>query len=641
MKLPLILPIAVVFVCLFSTAYLLLPAAFSSHPSSSLCFSQVCPKLPMRNSLVGFYAWLAIVAICLALAQRSRWGRRHEWRFREMSLSLPLGWRGARRQVSYPLALVWTLVFVHQLLQWLYVYRTYFNASGHPRPGPHSSSIPSLHVRAWQATYRAFGFSTAIQLSLTLLPTARQSLLANLFHIPYDASLSFHRSSGCLTILFATVHFIAYGVYAVAKSHGWTSFLRVTFMIGASESRIHSYRGWLGPVGLLSLVAFLFIGVTSMPYIRRRFYSFFHMAHFVFVPAIVLAMVHASPMFYYVLPAIALYVTDAVMRWVKKRQPYTLQRAVIEPNGYIRLDIDGWTSVVTPGQWVTVNIPAISSREWHPFTVASSAPISSSSSVVVQCTTRDPERQPLLPILGPTASYSTLSQPGQHQQHQQHREQASLCLLIKPTSREDSWTLALSRLPAPTPIHIDGPHGILPPGFLPTPHLLLVAGGSGLPGALALATAALDSPVTQSVTFWWTVKEPNAGMTSLWRDLERHPRATQVLDRHLVVTGGKERMGRVDVGEIFERWLGRLPNGYSPMGASASRDVDTKISVYTCGPPSLMRSVRTQSARLASMRFDPAWRPVNDEEDDPEWGVRGDAGMRRVEVLLMEEGYGR
>lgn len=549
-------------------------------------------------SLVGFYLWLAIVALILAVAQQTSWGHGHTWKHRHISLSRSV-------KLTYAEVVVWILVAAHQTLQFAHWYAAYHDRSA----GKSSDSL-----RMWQATYKALAYNAAIQLSLTLLPTSRGGLLSTLFGIGYDSSLAFHRSSGAMTVILAAAHFVSYAVFCVMRK-GWPAFWRVTLMIGAEPSRVASYRDWLGPVGLASLLLFLWVSLNSLERIRRNHFNWFILNHFAVFGAILLSFVHASPMVYFCFGTLALYVIDSIMRVVNRRRPYMITALTLEQCGYVRLDVADCDIPAKPGQWVSINIPEISRIEWHPFTICKSTPA--------------PRRMPSNPemqyLLSPTRT------------PQDHR---GLSLLIKPAADDASWTRTLvdtwsAALNDPEggrkslTVYIDGPHGALPPRFLRSDTVLIIVGGSGIPGGLAIARSILDCPSlhTRQILFYWTCKSPAADQLTLWRDLLSHPRAPQLLRSYLHVTGGKEQTPRMSIPNI----LSQLPTSRI-------------VSIYGCGPSTLMDAVQNHVSRIGEIVGDgfetQSEGSYSSEAEEPDW-VGTSQETRRPKVLLHLEGYGR
>ena len=142
------------------------------------------------------------------------------------------------------------------------------------------------------------------------------------------------------------------------------------------------------PTGVFSFVLIVVVAVTSLPLIRRKNFNTFYFIHIIFAALIlILACLHASTNFYFLLPGLLLWVSD----WVWRLRCLLLVRneATVENAG------NGWTRVTLPShQPLTpsdaekhkssssstssptlatyyVNFPNISKVELHPFTAAS------------------------------------------------------------------------------------------------------------------------------------------------------------------------------------------------------------------------------------------------------------------------------
>jgi len=77
-------------------------------------------------------------------------------------------------------------------------------------------------------------------------------------------------------------------------------------------------------------------------------------------------------MIYYAAPGLAAYVLDRTARLCSMRRPCRLVSMTVPVAGFVRLTIAiDRRCTFEPGQWVLVNIPAVSFLQWHPMSVAS------------------------------------------------------------------------------------------------------------------------------------------------------------------------------------------------------------------------------------------------------------------------------
>lgn len=130
--------------------------------------------------------------------------------------------------------------------------------------------------------------------------------------------------------------------------------------------------------GFIALMFGIFIAISSLNWIRRKYFNVFYWSHLAFVGFIVCVYLHAPGAQPFVLAAVGSYAVDKLLHMVWTQLPR--KTVHIEPAG-----ISGKTTFVrfnkTPlnrllgrnkvGQWVVINFPELSLTEWHPFSVAS------------------------------------------------------------------------------------------------------------------------------------------------------------------------------------------------------------------------------------------------------------------------------
>ncbi|KAJ3317216.1 hypothetical protein HDU76_001282 [Blyttiomyces sp. JEL0837] len=161
--------------------------------------------------------------------------------------------------------------------------------------------------------------ASSVQIGLTMLPASRKTFLSQFLGINFDDGLKFHRLFGALSIWFA----------------------RKSFMIGV-DPRLRKYENYMGAFGVVSMILLAWghqFSITS-------------------------SLVSSS------IPSME----DGVTRVMQTSRPHTLTSVSKEPNGYIRLEIANFSPKVKPGQWVSLNVPAIHKTDFHPFRVVGKDP---------------------------------------------------------------------------------------------------------------------------------------------------------------------------------------------------------------------------------------------------------------------------
>ncbi|KAJ3056980.1 ferric/cupric-chelate reductase [Rhizophlyctis rosea] len=587
------------------------------------CFAMACPeegpdRNPLQVGLYVYYAWLLVLAVLVHVVHKNRWSYR---RF------LGLSWTS------------WVVLFM-VLGQQAFQFGHWF-----------TYLMKGVKVLKWtdylRPLYRVLGFNIAIQLSLTLFPQSRDGFLSSALGIDYDGSIRFHRWSGFATVDLALAHTLVYlvrnGIAGGKYGKGAAGIRESLFHPGKG---LLTYWDWTSLVGLFSLIAFVWVMVSAFEYFRRNQYNFFWFSHMLSFAAILLAFMHASPMFYFSFPAIVLYIIDALVRVFNRRKEYVVKSITMEPSGYLRLDIAGTKFKFVPGQWILINIPSLSRVMWHPFSIASSpyGGINPPKRLVQQITDGILEHGDTLDrsqtlgrndtfrsdyssfkypdhgahtlnrsnTMNTTMTYNTMGSMNTMKREMKEHEKVErvhtlkrtakktkrdLTLIIKPQGAK-SWTGSLLKAwnkkqdlerPKNLKVYIDGPHGHVPPNFMKSDHLVAIVGGSGIPGALSMAMCALDQDIGQSVDLLWTARESNAPTLSAFQELQSHPNAPGMLTTTTVITGGPHPASRIPPVDF----LASLEHKFKPNGT---------ISVYVCGPQSLNNDVQAAALALGKKR---------------------------------------
>ncbi|KAJ3054477.1 hypothetical protein HK097_001722 [Rhizophlyctis rosea] len=555
-----------------------------------LCIAQDCPEKHREDtvwtSVFVYYAFLLLVAIITFIYQRAPIFYAHP--SKTMRLSLPWSTRPGLLLSEVGMWIAVIALQIGQTWLWFSVYgfnRDEGDVFGEDRGEP---TVLGLDWVDWKILYKVLGYPAAIQIALTLLPTSRAGILSSVFRIPFDVALSFHRASGWLAVAFSALHGIAFCIFALLRG-GVKLLMLYFFFWGADERRWRSYTGWVEAVGLISFLLFTWVAFNSLESIRRKTFNWFYFNHFAVLGAILTAFMHASPVIHFGLPALSLYVADGFVRIFNRAFAFEAGRLVVEACGYVRLDVLDCDMETRPGQWVSINIPMVSEMEWHPFTVVSSAMPKTPPQPTTATLSEISETTPLLSSSSSSALVST-TQP----------HQTGMTLIIKPVASEKSWTRSLVRAfedqktldpESSNPhikVHIEGPYGTLPPQFLNSPYFLIIVGGSGVPGGIRLACAALEKPSTKGIKFVWTTREEEAESLSCYREMVElgKRRGGGILDASVVVTAQGEGRGRIDVRGLVCEYVQGVRR----------RDRGATTSLYACGPGSLESAVRGATA---------------------------------------------
>ncbi|OQR85965.1 hypothetical protein THRCLA_10599 [Thraustotheca clavata] len=114
------------------------------------------------------------------------------------------------------------------------------------------------------------------------------------------------------------------------------------------------------------------MGFTSMPFIRRRYYNVFYVTHFLFIPASLFAVMHWGPIVIWLFATIVIYIANRMLSAATIQAPIAIKKAVAYEHDVTELSFE-CVAPYKPGDVVYIKVPAVSSTQWHPFSVASSA----------------------------------------------------------------------------------------------------------------------------------------------------------------------------------------------------------------------------------------------------------------------------
>jgi predicted ferric reductase len=200
--------------------------------------------------------------------------------------------------------------------------------------------------------------------------------------INWDLSQSFHIWMSCLAIIFATLHAIGH--------------LSGSFVFGSRDNRQPAVANLLGPdavprpygdwigslpgvTGLIALSLFYILALLSMPQVRKWNYEVFQLGHLLMYPIIGCLMAHGTKG-YLQFPMMGYFLAfPTLLILVERLTRFTLGFRKIPAKLYL-LDSDTIEIRVSipktriwkyqAGQYIFLQVPAVSFWQWHPFTVS-------------------------------------------------------------------------------------------------------------------------------------------------------------------------------------------------------------------------------------------------------------------------------
>jgi DMSO/TMAO reductase YedYZ heme-binding membrane subunit len=359
------------------------------------CFADFCVesmgsrKIPVRNTLAVFYCFLGLTALIALASQRVHAIKRFFSKSFMLSTSVTLG-----EITWFVVALLVINIGVPAM-----IWKDYWNmwdmmamdmdGSGDMGDGFFTAYWPWIRI-VYETLILTTGDSLAINFGLVMLPVSKNSFLATYFNLPYTSMLRIHQWLGFSLFWLAVLHLL---LTMLSYSMDITPLYKLFFTV-IYDPPTWGDSNYLFITGMISFLILGIVIITSMTFIRRRFYNSFYFIHFLVFVSIIFAYLHASMSIYYLIPgrcfvqhywfAIALNLTfmisgfclygiDVVTCLSARFALYPIRSVNYEDCGYFTVKIQiNKVSNARPGQFIRIAIPDISNLEFHPFTVAES-----------------------------------------------------------------------------------------------------------------------------------------------------------------------------------------------------------------------------------------------------------------------------
>lgn len=130
------------------------------------------------------------------------------------------------------------------------------------------------------------GIVASSHFAVILIPVSRDSKIWSSLGIPFEHAVLYHAIAGHLAFAATFMHaflFVVFWVWEKGWSHMW---LMSTNVDGDTHSGVDTPMGWLA--GLCALPMW----ITSGNYVRRRWYSLFKAAHWLFIGVLFFGAMH-------------------------------------------------------------------------------------------------------------------------------------------------------------------------------------------------------------------------------------------------------------------------------------------------------------------------------------------------------------
>jgi NADPH oxidase len=426
--------------------------------------------------------------------------------------------------------------------------------------------------------------------------------------LPLDATLYFHKVIGMLiaigTIGHIAMHYVRFNWHASSGS-GET-------VVGQAIGR------WTGISGHLIALCMLLMFLTAAERFRRRKWgkigghSIFVRVHKLWIPVLFLLWFHSRAFWHYSLFPTLLLILDKQIGRMRGKEPLTLVSATSPAKDVLHLSFklaSGRRFKFQAGQYLFLQCPAVSTTEWHPFTISSS-PEERTFSVHIRCR----------PDMDWTFALRQLILPEVHERSMQKTpaiKQSSKQFAGEQLVASDSVPLADIEAPfkpkAPsTPpdlsqheLFMDGPYGTASEEVFHYQVMVLVAAGIGVtPFASILKTLAhqakadkLETPL-KKVAFYWVCRDEREfnSFKDIMVGIVEDKAISDIFELNTYLTG-EINLKTISADEKYHQYAGR-PN-WNRIGKQLSDDYPgTDVGVFLCGPEAIANQLSAMCKKM-------------------------------------------
>ncbi|KAG0460718.1 hypothetical protein HPP92_021015 [Vanilla planifolia] len=221
-------------------------------------------------------------------------------------------------------------------------------------------------VKLWQAklldSALRLGLVGNICCAFLFFPVTRSSSLLPLIGLTSESSIKYHIWLGHLVMTLFSAHGLCFIV-------AWASTGQISQMLKWDAIGVSNVAGEL------ALLSGLAMWVMTVPRIRRKMFELFFYSHQLYVLFLFFYLLHVGIAFFcYILPGVYLFLVDRFLRFLQSRQRVKLVSARLLPSESVELNFAKLTGFgYKPMSVIFVNVPSVSSLQWHPFTVSSSS----------------------------------------------------------------------------------------------------------------------------------------------------------------------------------------------------------------------------------------------------------------------------
>lgn len=200
-------------------------------------------------------------------------------------------------------------------------------------------------------------------------------------YLPLDHHIYLHKLTGVLICVYSLVHTVMhlcnFSLVVINDPElNRDNYTLYEWLLTERPGLFGLIGGCANPTGVALFIILVVIFVCSQPFIRRGgSFEIFYWTHLLYVPFWLLMLFH-GPNFWkwFVIPG-TIYISERIMRlaWMRsERGKAYISSGILLPSRVTHLVVKRPPLLdFHAGDYVFVNIPAIATYEWHPFTISS------------------------------------------------------------------------------------------------------------------------------------------------------------------------------------------------------------------------------------------------------------------------------
>ncbi|KAJ6157894.1 hypothetical protein N7470_005486 [Penicillium chermesinum] len=249
--------------------------------------------------------------------------------------------------------------------------------------------LNTLKYSVWIS--RGAGLTLSFDATLILLPMCRNILRwlrPQIRWLPLDESAWFHRQVAYAMLFFTCAHVSAHYVnfYNIEKDQ-----IRPELAVDIQWKQAG------GITGHVMLLCMLLIYTTAHARIRQQAFETFWYTHHLFIPFLLALYTHATGCFVrdskepyspfagskfwghclgyegwrWELVAFTLYLCERIYREIRARRETVITKVIRHPYDAMEIQFYKPSMKYKAGQWLFLQVPEVSTTQWHPFTITS------------------------------------------------------------------------------------------------------------------------------------------------------------------------------------------------------------------------------------------------------------------------------